>query len=148
LLAKRIAGYLVGAAAGILIDVIWDACMTHFSVAPSGRPSIIFEIEIAIFFALFAGFGAALLLVAPIWCLVVLLRSWVSRLRAVYFSVTGATLLFLAGCAMSSLAPKPLFIEDQTFLEGFRIAVERQGVAFVFAGAVFGLVYWLVSEKT
>jgi hypothetical protein len=76
------------------------------------------------------------------------IAQFVASLRALYFSTMGAALIFLVGCAMSSLAPKPLFIEDQTFFEGFRIAVERQGLVFVLAGAVFGCLYWLVSERT
>lgn len=99
-------------------------------------------------FAIFEGFGAAMLLVAPLWFLVTSLRNLAPRLGALYFSVMGASLTFLAACAMSSIAPKPLFIEDQTFFEGFRIAVERQGVIFFVAGAVFGCIYWLVSERS
>jgi hypothetical protein len=148
LFARRIVGYLAGAAAATLIYVIWDVCVTHLSVAPRGRPSIMFEIGLAIFFAIFEGFGAAMLLIAPLWFLVTLSRNLAPRLRALYFSAMGAALTFLAACAMSSLAPKPLFIEDQTFFEGFRIAVERQGVVFLVAGAVFGCVYWLVGERS
>jgi hypothetical protein len=59
-----------------------------------------------------------------------------------------AALLSLAiGCATSSLSPKPLFIEDQTFLEGCMIAVQRQGAGLVLTGLVFGLTFWLVSER-
>ena len=148
LFARRIVGYMSGAAAATLIYVVWDAVAMHMSVAPSGRPSFKFEIGAAIFFAVFAGLGAAILLIAPLWLLVTLLSNLLPRLQALYFSAMGAVLVFLAGCAMSSLAPKPLFIEDQTFFEGFRIAVERQGLVFFFAGAVLGSVYWLVSERS
>ena len=148
LFARRIVGYLAGTAAATLIYVIWDTCVTHLSVAPAGRPSIKFEIGLAIFFAIFEGFGAAMLLIAPLWFLVALWRNLAPRLGALYFSTMGAALTFLAACAMSSLAPKPLFIEDQTFFEGFKIAVERQGVVFLVAGAVLGCVYWLVTERS
>jgi hypothetical protein len=148
LFARRIAGYLAGTAAATLIYVIWDTCVTHLSVAPPGRPSIIFEIGLGIFFAIFAGFGAAMLLIAPLWFMVTLSRKLAARFEGLYFSAMGAALTFLAACAMSSLAPKPLFIEDQTFLGGFRIAVERQSVVFLVSGAVFGCVYWLVTERS
>ena len=148
LFARRIVGYLASIAAATLIYVIWDTCVTHLSVAPPGRPSVMFEIGLGIFFAIFAGFGAAMLLIAPLWILVTLSRNLSGRFGGLYFSTMGAALTFLVACAMSSLAPKPLFIEDQTFLEGFRIAVERQGIVFLVAGAVFGYVYWLVTERS
>ena len=107
-----------------------------------------FEVGVAIFLTIFAGFGATMLLIAPFWFLVTLLRNLVPRFGALYFSALGAALTFLVGCTMSSLVPKPLFIEDQTFLEGFRIAVERQGVVFLVAGTVFGCVYWRVAERS
>src|ERR1700727_3528425 len=85
--------------------------------------------------------------IAPLWCLVTLLSNLSPRLGLCTSRRLVAALIFLVGCAMSSLAPKPLFIEDQTFFEGFRIAVERQGLVFLLAGAGFGCLYWLVSER-
>jgi hypothetical protein len=40
-----------------------------------------------------------------------------------------------------------LFIEDQTFLQGFMVAIERQGICLMLTGVVFGLTFWLVSER-
>jgi hypothetical protein len=59
--------------------------------------------------------------------------------------VVGAPLLFVIGCAAASISPKPLWIEDQTFLEGALIAVVRQGLSF--SGVVFGASYWFLSER-
>ena len=59
----------------------------------------------------------------------------------------GATLMILVGCMASSLSPKPLFMEDQTFFEGVIIALERQGLCLAVAGAVLGLGYWFFAEK-
>ena len=64
-----------------------------------------------------------------------------------YFTALGAVLTILFGCAASSLAPKPLFIEDQTFSEGFVIALQRQGIGFLSTGLLFGLTYWYLSER-
>lgn len=64
-----------------------------------------------------------------------------------YFPLMGAAATFIVECATSSLAPKPLFIEDQTFLEGFMIAVQRQGVCLLLTGLMFGLTFWFVSER-
>jgi hypothetical protein len=55
--------------------------------------------------------------------------------------------MILVGCAASSVSPKPLFIEDQTFLEGVFIALERQGVCLALAGAIIGAGYWFLAEK-
>jgi hypothetical protein len=51
------------------------------------------------------------------------------------------------GCAASSVSPKPLFIEDQTFIEGVLIALERQGACLALAGTILGLGYWFLAEK-
>jgi hypothetical protein len=56
--------------------------------------------------------------------------------------------MILIGCVMSSVSPKPLFIEDQTFLEGALIALQRQGVGLALAGMIIGLGYWFFAERT
>lgn len=55
--------------------------------------------------------------------------------------------MVLIGCAASSLSPKPLFIEDQTFLEGVLIALERQGFCLALAGTIIGIGYWFFAER-
>ena len=64
-----------------------------------------------------------------------------------YFPVVGAVMVFVLGCTSASLAPKPLFVEDQTFLQGATIAAEREGIAFLLAGLAFGACYWFFGER-
>jgi hypothetical protein len=106
-----------------------------------------FGIGFAIFFWLFEGMGAALILMAIPWYLAVRAYGRLQRFGLIYFSVVGAATALVTGCGTSSLSPKPLFIEDQTFLEGFVIAAERQGVCLLLTGLVFGTTFWLVSER-
>ena len=81
------------------------------------------------------------------WVLTVWGYGKVRRWGAVYFSSVGAVLTLVLGCITSSLSPKPLFIEDQTFIEGVMMAAQRQGIPMLTAGAVFGIAYWLISER-
>jgi len=71
----------------------------------------------------------------------------VQRFGRMYFPLVGAATTLVIGCGTSSLSPKPLFIEDQTFFEGFKIAVQRQGICLLLTGFVFGMTFWLVSER-
>ena len=68
-------------------------------------------------------------------------------LGLIYFPFFGATTLFVIACATSSVAPKPLFIEDQTFFEGWMVAAHNQGICFLLTGLIFGLTFCLVSER-
>ncbi len=95
----------------------------------------------------FGGMAAALVLIAGPWCLAVILFDRLQRFGLLYFCLIGAVFTLAMGSATSSLSPKPLFIEDQTFLEGCMIAVQRQGAGLVLTGLVFGLTFWLVSER-
>lgn len=109
--------------------------------------TILFQIGVAIFFWAFGGIAAALLAMALPWSLAVL---WTNRIRefGLVSSLTlGSALTILLGCAASSLAPKPLFIEDQTFLKGFVIALQRQGICLLLAGLLFGVTYWYLSQR-
>ena len=76
---------------------------------------------------------------------------WLAALRAcrrlaipgaAFHASVGAAATLLVGCATASLAPKPLFVEDQTFLEGAMVAAERQGLVLLAAGAALGLTSW------
>jgi hypothetical protein len=100
-----------------------------------------------VFFSIFGGFVPALgLMIAP-WLLVVRGYRQVQLPGWIYFSAVGAVSTVVVGCVTASLAPKPLFIEDQTFLEGAIVAAERQGVCMLLAGLLFGLTYWILSER-
>jgi len=100
-----------------------------------------------IWFALFGGFGVVFLALILPWAVAVSVfpkARWSGKL---YFTFVGAILVSVRGCLISSLMPKPLFIEDQTFFEGVIVAVKRQGICFALAGSLFGASYWFVSER-
>ena len=133
-----ILGYLFSATAATAFYIIWLCAITT---------SLQFRLGFAVFFSIFGGFVPALgLMIAP-WLLVVRGYRWVQLPGWIYFSAVGAVSTVVVGCVTSSLAPKPLFIEDQTFLEGTIIAAERQGVCMLLAGLLFGLTYWILSER-
>ena len=102
---------------------------------------------IAVFFWVAGGFGPTLLVMILPWILAVFAYRKLRWSGQLYFPGVGALLLFVLSCASASLAPKPLFIEDQTFLEGAAIAAERQGIVFLLAGLAFGACYWFLGER-
>ena len=120
--AIRLAGYALSCTLAWVFYVGWIAAE---SPGPRSLQSSLFA---ALFFCVFGGFSAALVLMALPWALVVFIFSKVRLPGAAYFPCAGALLMILLGCAISSLSPKPLFIEDQTFFEGALITLERQGV--------------------
>jgi hypothetical protein len=159
--AHRLVGYLASVAGASLFYVTWFVIWIELNSTPGGDTSFMFKIGLAFFFMLFSA-GSAFVLMAIPWYLSVrwydrLQRSgpinsvrWFDRARRfglIYFSLLGAATTLVLGCATSSLSPKPLFIEDQTFLEGFMVAIERQGICLLLTGLVFGLTFWLVSER-
>jgi hypothetical protein len=141
--SNRLVGYLASFASASFAYLAW---FELWNSAADSHVSIRFRIGLAVFFWLFGGMAAALVLIAGPWCFVVILYDRLQRFGLMYFSLLGAVFTLAIGCAMSSLSPKPLFIEDQTFLEGCMIAVKRQGAGMVLTGLVFGLTFWLVSE--
>lgn len=140
----RISGYLFSAVLASLFYFVW---FLVFLKSRPGQTSLTFNLGFACIFLIIGGFGPALALMSLPWIVAV----WgYRRLRCrgqVYFAGIGAFLTLVISCATASLAPKPLFIEDQTFFEGVKIAAERQGVCFVLAGTIFGLSYWFLSER-
>lgn len=138
---NRMAAYALGAAIASLVYIAWTAV----DIPPPA--SLGFRLGFALFFWLVDGFSLTLLLVGIPWILAVRLYQGSWRAGWAYFAVIGAALTFAIGCAAASLSPKPLFIEDQTFFEGARIAAERQGVCITVAGILHGLTYWRLGEK-
>jgi len=116
-----------------------------------GRPwdlhSVLFDLGFAVFFWFFNGMAAALALMVLLWYVVVRCSARLQRFGLLYFSVSGAVTILAVSCATSSLSPKPLFVDDQSFLEGFMITAQRQGIPLLLTGFVFGLTFWLVSER-
>jgi hypothetical protein len=100
-----------------------------------------------ILFLLFGGFGLVFLPLILPWTVAVSVFPKARCSGKLYFTLVGAVLIFVIGCLMSSLWPKPLFIEDQTFFEGLLVAVKREGICFVLAGSVFGASYWFLCER-
>jgi len=142
--SNRLVGYLVSVASASLFYVVWLAVQTR---TPGRHVPALFNVGFAFFFWLFGGMGVAFVVMALPWYLAVVWHDRLQRFGLIYFSVIGAAITILIGCGTSSLAPKPLFVEDQTFLGGCMIAVQRQGVCLLFTGFVFGLTFWLVSER-
>jgi len=144
---NRPVGYLASVVSASFFYVVWIVVSSEPNGTPSGDVTVLFQIGIAFFFWLFGGMAAAFLLMAFPWYLVVRWHDRLQRFGLVYFSLIGAATLLAIGCSTSSLSPKPLFIEDQTFIEGFMIAVQRQGICLLLTGFVFGLTFWLISER-
>jgi hypothetical protein len=142
--AHRLLGYIV---AFLLASVLYIAWFTVANRVPGSDVTILFRLGVAVFFWAFGGVAAALVLIAVPWAFAVVWMKRVGRFGSVYWLLLGAALTVIFGCGASSLAPKPLFIEDQTFSEGFVIALQRQGICLVLMGLLFGLTYWYLSER-
>jgi len=140
----RLVGYLASFTTASLFYMVWLAVQSR---TPGSHETLRFNIGIALFFWIFGGMAAALVLMAFPWYLAVVSHDRLQRFGLMYFSLIGAATTFAIGCATSSLAPKPLFVEDQTFREGFLIAAQRQGLCLLLTGFVFGLTFWFVSER-
>jgi hypothetical protein len=138
-------GYGVGAIVATLIYVSWFVfvLMKPDSETPEGGFGARFLI--ASFFWL--GFAVVLLLMIVPWTVAVSTYRKARWSGRIYFPAVGAFLVFVFGCTLASLAPKPLFIEDQTFLQGAMIAAERQGIVILVAGLAFGASYWFFGER-
>jgi len=137
----RVVGYAMSAIVACVFFVSWIAAEVP------GPGSLRDRLFAALFFCIFGGFSATLLLMTVPWALVVWMYRKVRLSGAVYFACAGTILMILVGCAVSSVSPKPLFVEDQTFLEGVLIALQRQGVCLALAGAIIGFGYWFLVEK-
>jgi hypothetical protein len=143
---SRSLGYVVGSLLGFLFYVAWIFCELSLS-SRGAHEQFVTTLGVLIWFALFGGFGVVFLALILPWAVAVSVfpqGRWSGKL---YFTFVGAILVFVLGCLISSLMPKPLFIEDQTFFEGVIIAVKRQGICLALAGSVFGASYWFVSER-
>jgi hypothetical protein len=143
---SRSLGYIVSSFSAFLFYVAWIFCDLSLS-GRGAHEQFVGTLSALIWFALFGGFGVVFLALIPPWAVAVSVfpkARWSGKL---YFTFVGAILIFVLGCVISSLMPKPLFIEDQTFFEGVIVAVKRQGICFALAGSLFGASYWFVSER-
>lgn len=140
----RIGGYVLSAVLASAFYIVWDVVSWDLRLSP---PILMTDLAVPLFILIFGGFGAALALMSLPWIVAICGYSRLRRWGRVYFAGIGAVLMFVLGCTMSSLSPKPLFIEDQTFFEGAIIAAERQGICLALAGIIFGLSYWHLCER-
>ena len=140
-LAVRVVGYVLSS---VLAWFIYLGCI---AAEIRGRGDSQTRLVAALIICIFGGFSAALVLMTFPWTLVVWMYRKIRLFGPAYFGFAGLLLMILIGCAASSLSPKPLFIEDQTFLQGFLIALERQGVYLALAGLIVGLGYWFLGER-
>jgi hypothetical protein len=143
---SRSLGYIVSSLSAFLFYVAWIFCELSLS-GRGAHEQFVGTLSALIWFALFGGFGVVFLALILPWAVAVSVfpkARWSGKL---YFTFVGAILVSVRGCLISSLMPKPLFIEDQTFFEGVIVAVKRQGICFALAGSLFGASYWFVSER-
>ena len=144
---NRLVGYLASVVSASLFYVVWVVVSFGPNRSSGGDVTVLFKIGFALFFWLFSGMAAAFVLMAFPWYMAVRWQDRLQRFGPMYFPLIGAVTTLVIGCVTSSLSPKPLFVEDQTLIEGFMIAVQRQGICLLLTGLVFGLTFWLVSDR-
>jgi hypothetical protein len=145
--AHRWVGFLASVVSASLVYIICLAVSLEFE-GPRDIHNGVFTLGFAIVFWFFGGMAAALVLMVLPWVVVVQVSDRLRCFNPLYFALSGAVMILLLGCGTSSLAPKPLFVEDQSFIEGFLITAERQGIDLLLTGLVFGLTFWLMSERS
>ena len=130
---SRFLGYVVSSLFAFLFYVAWIFCDLSLS-GRGAHEQFVGTLGGLIWFALFGGFGVVFLALILPWAVAVSVRPKARWSGRIYFTFVGAVLVFVLGCVISSLMPKPLFIEDQTFFEGVIIAAsppilnERNGL--------------------
>ena len=145
-LIKLILGYACSAAIASGFYIFYLG-LTTSSDPDSEHVSLEFKLAFWLFFSVFGGFIPALGLMIVPWLIAVLMYRRVSVPGWIYYPAIGAVSTTLIGCATWSLAPKPLFVEDQTFVEDVITAAESQGVCTLFAGLLFGISFWFLSGR-
>jgi hypothetical protein len=136
----RIAGYA-------LSSVLASAFYIGWIIVEAGPGGLRTRAVAALIFYLSGGFAATLLLMTLPWALIVWITQKTASFRAIGFLCSGALCVLVIGCIVSSLLPKPLFVEDQTFLEGLLITLERQGILLALSGVILGFGYWFLAER-
>ena len=135
-------------AAYALTSILASAFYVGWIVADVGGPgSFKTRLTAAILVYLFGGFAAALVLMIVPWAVVVSISRRAQPFGAVYCACSGAFLMILIGCVASSLSPKPLFVVEQSFLDGILITLKRAGACLALSGMIFGFGYWFIAER-
>jgi hypothetical protein len=145
--ARRIASYAVSAIVASLVYIVWFVVDIRIDQRGSPDPGFRFDFGFAFIFSLIGGFALALLIMTIPWAIALwahLKTRWDGR---IYFPAVGGLLVFTLGCVAASISPKPLFIEDQTFLEGAVITAQRQGPCLLISGIAFGACYWWLERR-
>ncbi len=136
----RMAGYALGSTVASAFYIGWI-------MVEAGDPgSFQTRLIAALILCVFGGFSAAVVLMTLPWTLVVWISCKAQSLGALYFACSGALSMILVGCLASSVSPKPFFVEDQTFWEGFLITLERQGSCLALSGMIIAFGYWFLAE--
>jgi hypothetical protein len=142
-----VVGYAIGAVVASLIYVAWIAFVINDTGSKTPQTGLGFRLSFALLFWVADGFGPTLLILVLPWILAVSIFRKLQWFPQLYFPGAGAFLLFLLACTSSSLAPKPFFVDEQTFLQGAIMAAQRQGAAYLLAGIAFGACYWFFGER-
>jgi len=139
--------YALSALLASLIYVVWVSVSIAFDKAGTTHPGFLFGLGFAFVFLFVGGFGLALLLMIVPWAIVVwahLKTRWDGR---IYYPALAALLLFTLGCTAAAISPKPIIVEDQTFLEAAMITAQREGLCLLFSGIAFGACYWWLQRR-
>jgi hypothetical protein len=140
-------GYVAGALAASLLYICWIAFVVAGSGPDAHQSSLGFRFGFAAFFWVAGGFGPTLLALIFPWLVVVSLYKNLRLPGWIYFPVVAALLVFALGCAISSVMPKPFFVDEQTFLQGALVTARREGICLLLAGIAFGAAYWFFGER-
>ena len=143
--ANRLRGYFAAVIAATLSYLVWIAA-EDLLINPKQQVNLLSILLIVMIVELFSILAVAVSMLVP-WGLAIWGSTQHSRPGGVHFALAGASAAFILGCVASSLSPKPLFVEDQSFARGLEIAAQREGLGLFFSGLFGGLIYWSVSER-
>jgi hypothetical protein len=146
-LARRGLAYAASALLASLVYMVWLAVSVKFGSRESTHTGLLFGFGFASIFWLTGGFALALVLMILPWAVAVWAQRKTRWDRRFYFPFVGALLVFILGCAAGSIMPKPLFVDEQTFLEGAAITAQREGLCMVVCGIAFGACYWWLDRR-
>src|ERR1700722_1069224 len=137
---RRIVGYAVGGIFSSLMYVGWFMESMRSDPAPyASQLGFGFRFLFASFWWLTEGFALTLLLMIVPWSIAVAAYVKFRRYGQFYFPAAGALIVFMLGCGTASISWKPLFIDDQTFLQSAEIGARRRGLGFILSVVFFGV---------
>ncbi len=146
-LSRRSANFIASALLASLVYIAWTAAWVSFDATPTSRPGMGGALAFSVIFWLTSGFGLAMLLMIVPWAVAVWVQRKMGWNGRIYFPAAGAVLVFVLGCVATSLSPKLLIVEDQTFMQGALVTAQRQGLCLAVCGIVFGVCYWWLDRR-